>query len=474
MRVIVVGAGVLGLSISFEMLRRGYLVSCIAPDDSSDPAVSKSASAAAGAMLGGFSEITAEPPHRYFDIETKLRVESARHYPEWIEKVNGYSMEKVLLHRGTLILGNTACATDSKNIQEIRAVANIYDEPFEILRLQDIDYIHPHSMHMPTELLFLPGEAWIDSERLLRALFSAVSSFDNFEFIKDEVIDVQQEKSVVITNENTVISYDHVVLACGDAASKLLRDLQCNVIRKPRIVKGKGSYSLFEPQVTIPHVVRTPNRDFACGLHMVPRDDGSVYLGATNRVELDEDFGNDPSLAELSSLLHNCSHQFDTRMRNWQFIRAGSGGRPFSLDGVMLFGKIDDSSVSVATGTYRNGIVLAPKIAEMIADEIETGCAHNLPFSPNAHLDKASLKEVDTVARRAFHDLVGYLLEPNGHLPYDREEQLADALTSFYFALRYGGEERRLFEELATQFEETLAPDLIPYLFEVFAQKAKK
>lgn len=143
-------------------------------------------------------------------------------------------------------------------------------------------------------------------------------------------------------------------------------------------------------------MIRTPNRDFACGTHLVPRPGGGLYLGATNRIAATPAATEQPSPGEINALIHSAAHEINTRIRTIAFTSVRHGMRPLSSDGRPLIGVTRLTGLHLATGTYRNGILLAPAIAKHIAGHLTesrplrpentkrpTSCSH--PPQPGAH-----------------------------------------------------------------------------------------
>lgn len=460
-----VGAGIVGSAIASELLERGFSVVAIAPS-SHDTA---SASFASGAMLGAFGEITQTHPHDKFDAETHMRVQSARMYPSWLSYIKDRTKIPITSGKGTLLISNTTCPEDRSNLQAILDACSRYDEPVESINPWECEHVKANPAFEPNRILFLPHEGYVNSHELLAALHVRCSSDPHYQRHDGEVAEISDGGKSVTISDGTNILVDHTVLASGSSVSKILAGQKLLPMEFPTVVKGKGSYVLLRTDKPAPYVVRTPNRDFACGLHLVPRGKDSVYLGATNRIELDEDFGVSPSLGELQNLLYNGSHQINTDMRKWSFISAGSGGRPSSLDGKMILGRLSETSISVATGTYRNGVLLAPRIAQIICNEIIDGDFEFSEFSPNNRRRAFSDAEKFDVIRRSFDDLLGYLLEPSGFLPYDRKAQISNFMRGLFTASTSEGPERDLVNSFNTEFQKTYHGELIPYLFEKLA-----
>jgi glycine oxidase len=123
------------------------------------------------------------------------------------------------------------------------------------------------------------------------------------------------------------------------------------------------------------------------GAYLVPRSDGRLLVGAT--VE-DAGFDERVTAGAIHALLHAALAAAPalgafTVTETWAGLRPGSpDGRPFigptGIDGLIL-----------ATGHYRNGILLAPETADLIASFVESGDAAPLrAFSPLRMAEGAS------------------------------------------------------------------------------------
>jgi hypothetical protein len=220
--------------------------------------------------------------------------------------------------------------------------------------------------------------------------------------------------------------------------------------------------------VSLPYVIRTPNRDFACGLHLVPRRDGAVYVGATNRVWSVPPARDGAMLGELHFLLDGALRELHVDLRFAHLERALVGWRPIAVDRVPLVGQTRTEGLLIATGTYRNGVLMAPLISEIVADLVQHGRTERThPFSPLARStttapDKPAARLLETNAR----DLVESLLEPGGHLPYDRLEELADFVAALgRMALEDGPDARQLREGARHLLETYPLAEMVPELY---------
>ncbi|GAA3475809.1 hypothetical protein GCM10018966_003350 [Streptomyces yanii] len=98
--------------------------------------------------------------------------------------------------------------------------------------------------------------------------------------------------------------------------------------------------------------------------------------------------------------------------------------RPYTLDHLPLIGRTAEPSVLLATATYRCGVLLAPRLAQLVADEITA------PGSLNAHPYRAlrpiPAPCIDVVlADGAAKGLLEHVLQGGGHFPPAQQDEFA-------------------------------------------------
>jgi hypothetical protein len=78
----------------------------------------------------------------------------------------------------------------------------------------------------------------------------------------------------------------------------------------------------------------------------------------------------------------------------------------------------------MASGTYRNGVVMAPAVAAIIAAEV---CGSRSPIeNPFGSREIGPTPDFSQLAMSGADDLVSFIQEPIGLLPYNRQEELRD------------------------------------------------
>ncbi len=144
-------------------------------------------------------------------------------------------------------------------------------------------------------------------------------------------------------------------------------------------VKGQMLCIAQPSNLDLRHTIRTPE------IYIVPRGDGRIILGAT--VE-PSGFEKSTDEATLQSLLNQAAAVVPA-LAGATILDSWSGLRPGTADKLPVLGHIPNQpNVFVASGHYRNGILLAPATAHVMAQLIcgETPSVELAPFSPERHL----------------------------------------------------------------------------------------
>ncbi|WP_439681312.1 NAD(P)/FAD-dependent oxidoreductase [Embleya sp. MST-111070] len=286
---------------------------------------------------------------------------------------------------------------------------------------------HPAEEHPPTTItgvrapvaggtaLWLPTEAWLDSAELMDALTAAVLCHASATWHDNPARTVAHD--TVVCADGTRIRAPRAVLAAGTAIPSLLPEAGTE-LGVPLILAGRGAgVTLRRPRgEELRHVVRTPNAAFACGVHLVPRADDTLYLGGTNRLTTRADPTVPATLDELSVLTHGAATLLDPALASARLLSARVGLRPYTVDHLPLIGPTRDPNILLASATYRCGILLAPRISRLIADEITTpGTLDDHPYRATRPMPTPDLATIlDDGAGEA---LVEHLTQDGTFLP---------------------------------------------------------
>jgi glycine oxidase len=225
--------------------------------------------------------------------------------------------------------------------------------------------------------LYAPGDAQVDPRKLLIALRAAFRKTAGRLF-DERVVQVEDGKAgfrLTLSNGER-LEAKTVVLASGAAATKLIAGLP-----PPPITPVKGeALAVDRGDHNFRHVIRCPAQPALP--YLCPKAYGRVIIGATE-IAGRRDAGVDG--ASIRKLRAGAADVVPA-VRDWPEIERWSGLRPATPDGAPILGRDQrgPEGVFLALGHYRNGILLAPACATMLASEILGGDA--VGASPLTHL----------------------------------------------------------------------------------------
>jgi glycine/D-amino acid oxidase-like deaminating enzyme len=393
------------------------------------------ASSAAGAMLGVLGEHTAAENGTHGRADLMFRHEASLLWPEWLAQISESGGASVTVHHGTVVIANLEHPRDHDNLDCIRRAAAILDLPADDLDPRHVPGLRPAPRHAPVAALSLPCEGWVDADVLLCALRDACRAHRRVQRVRQGARRIalgagDSAACGVLLDDGSHLASNQVVLAAGAGSAELLAPIAPLLGALPAVRAAKGVSLVMDvlPAAQPPVVIRTPNRDFGCGLHLVPRGSGGLYVGATNR------FTDSPATGlaagEQMNLLHGLLHQLRVDLRRSTIMQMRWGNRPATTDGDPLIGPCELPGLLLATGTYRNGILLAPAVATIIRGVLTgTPAALPNPYTPAERRQRA-LPDLRQLTTDGAQDMTSALLDPDGMLPFDREAQLSATLAA--------------------------------------------
>ena len=128
-----------------------------------------------------------------------------------------------------------------------------------------------------------------------------------------------------------------------------------------RPVKGQMLCLVMPSRTLLKHVIRSPKA------YLIPRSDGRLLVGAT--VE-EAGFDKRTDLATIQRL-HKAAIELVPQLADAKILESWSGLRPGTPDALPLLGETPTPGYHVATGHFRDGILLAPVTAEVMAAVLE-------------------------------------------------------------------------------------------------------
>lgn len=171
---------------------------------------------------------------------------------------------------------------------------------------------------------------------------------------------------VVLETVSGAHVFDHIILATGVDSGGL--EAVEPALSALRPVKGQ-MVSVKTDHVRLDGCVRA--RD----VYLSQKSDGRIVIGATSETGF-ADMGTDED--SIRALLDKASRRVPALAQAKETER-WAGLRPGSVDGLPIIGSGQVEGVFLALGLYRNGVLLAPAIGEMLADIILEG--RDVPFA---------------------------------------------------------------------------------------------
>jgi glycine oxidase len=340
--VIVVGAGVIGCAVARELSRRGMRV-----------VVFESRTAGAGAtqasagVLAPYIEAPAEGPLQ------ALTVRSLAMYDRFISELRRDTDVTIEYARcGTLeVAFDDASADRLKRLGEWVRAVGVEAQWVDAAEVRDFEpaagptagglLVPSHGYVRASQLT----AALLDAARRAGAVFEPGRRVDRVDFTGDDVsVEAGDARYCART----------LVVAAGSWSTALANATQVRPVRG-QLLQLRASRS----------VLRRVLWSESC--YMVPWNDGTVLVGAT--VE-DVGFDERVTAAGVRDLL-NAATTVLPALADATFVTARAGLRPATPSGLPVIERSSEHpSLISATGHYRNGILLAPVTAQLVADLI--------------------------------------------------------------------------------------------------------
>jgi glycine oxidase len=353
--VIIVGGGIIGLSLAIALRKRGASVLVV---ERGEPG--REASSAAGGMLVDFQM---ETPAALQPLATA----SARMYPEFAHELEVESGMKVdLRDQGTIVVPSL----DS---------AKPLGLTFAPLPPPWFEEREP-ALADRARLAFYLKERSVDPRALTAAAHKTAKN-RSVDFSSGDAVTAILLSDGRITGVSTAkTSFAGAkVVNCAGAWSGQIKGPHANSGRIPQLptrpVKGQMLCLATHPRDLVRHVIRTPE------VYLIPRSDGRLLAGATV-----EEAGFDKRTdAATMQHFHHAAIALVPQLAGARILEDWAGLRPGTPDALPILGPTDIPGYYVATGHFRDGILLAPITAQVMADVISgTKPAYHLdPFAPS-------------------------------------------------------------------------------------------
>jgi glycine oxidase len=349
--VAIVGAGIIGLASAWRLAARGLAVTLIDPD----PA--QAATHAAAGMLAPVSEI------EYGEqAQLSLSTESLNRYPRFVADLEAASGQVVGLRReGTLILATDA--GDRELLVDLHAFQTTLGLQARMLTSRECREVEPMLSPQIRCGLLVSSDHSVDNRRLAAALLIAVEA-SGVRLLRSRVASITTADGVargVVLDDGDIVESATVVLAAGPWTAEL-PGVPSHATARVRPIKGQILRLRATAHAPLPtHSLRglVNGHD----IYLIPRADGELVVGATV-----EEVGFDTTIRAwaVREILRD-ARAIMPAVDELELVETFAALRPGSPDNVPSIGLTGVDGLVVATGHHRNGILLAPITADLVA-----------------------------------------------------------------------------------------------------------
>jgi len=356
------------MAIAWQVALRGLAVVVV------DPQPGRGASWAAAGMLTPVTEA-------YYGEEELLRLNlaSARRYPSFVAELESASGLQV----GYRTNGTLAVAADSGDravLEDLHRYQQELGLESEMVSGRECRALEPMLAPGIRGGLLVAGDHQVDGRALHRALTVAAGSagVEVRTTAVSEVLVASDRVTGVRLGNGETIAAPTVLLAAG-CWSASVAGVPHDA--RPPVRPVKGHILRLRSPTRRPLLGRNV-RGLVAGSHfyLVPRGDGRLVVGATV-----EEMGFDTTV--MAGAVHDLLR--DARAvvpgtAELELVESHAGLRPGSPDNLPIMGQSVLPGLAVATGHYRNGVLLAPATADAMASLLVTGTAPDViaTFSP--------------------------------------------------------------------------------------------
>jgi glycine oxidase len=353
----IVGGGIMGASIALRLCREGMKVTVL---ERSIPGAE--ASSAAAGILG--TQLEAEGPGPFLD----LCLASRERYPAFVEEIEA----KAGMGVGYWRCGALVAAFDVPSAQKLEETVRWQRGlglKADLLTSGDARALEPNLGPGATRAAHFPDDHQVDNRLLIRALgIAAERSGARYRAGTIRTILERGGRAVGVDVDGERLEADAVVVAAG-AWTGLVPGAQ---IAASAVKPARGQMVELQARVPLLNRVVASSRGY-----LVPRADGRIIAGSTVEHVGFEKVVTAQGLSRILQMaVELCPALADVPVQ-----QTWAGLRPFTNDHLPILGPGPLESLFVASGHFRNGILLAPITAEILASLV-LGRASPLPLAP--------------------------------------------------------------------------------------------
>lgn len=345
--VVVVGGGVIGLSIAYELAGQGVGVTVLEQGD-----FGREASWAGAGILPPGNPSAAQLP------EARLRAESCALWPGLSEQLR----EQTGIDNGYRNCGGLEVCLQGSTDELLADMNSWRGEGVQVEELSR-DQLFECEPELNREMVAgyrLPELSQVRNPRHLKAMLAGCAA-RGVELLAGKPVvgfDRQNEKIVAVKTPDETFEAGQFCVAGGAWTRRILDEFDINFPLQP--VRGQIVLLAAQP-LPFRHVIEVGSR------YLVPRPDGRILIGST---EEHVGFEKRNTAGGVSGLL-DLATSLVPSLKNARYERSWSGLRPCSGDGLPYLGNIPGTeNLTIAAGHFRAGLQLSPATAVVIRQHI--------------------------------------------------------------------------------------------------------
>ncbi|WP_166423773.1 glycine oxidase ThiO [Paraglaciecola sp. 20A4] len=353
-RIAIVGAGIMGRTLAWQLLNQAKSVAITVFDK--DP-ISHGGAAAytAAGMLSPYSELESTELSIF-----NMGLASLTRWPSVIASLSKQTHRQVdLFSIGTVVVSHQQDQVDFQRFQQQVAMKlpdYIHDDMgrhMQLLNQSALGQLAPQLAKRFDYGVYLPNEAWLDNGQVMATfgeyLLNAGVDWQENSHVSHIENCVQQDQSfgATVCVASAKQTFDYVIDCRGIGAKQDMQGL--------RGVRGEV-ITLHAPQVTLKHAVRLIHPRYK--LYIAPRRDNHFVIGAS-QIESEDD---GPISVRSALELLSAAYSIDPGFGDAQIVKLAANCRPAFSDNLPRISC--KQRVIHINGLFRHGYLLAPIIAE--------------------------------------------------------------------------------------------------------------
>ena len=346
MHIAIVGAGLVGRLLGWQLLEKGHDVTLFDKDNGSGE---QSAGMVAAAMLAPLSEVLHAEPEVYHHGLAGIST-----WRQWVDQLNHTTDTHVAMrHDGSIVVAHRQDSGDYRRlVQQFRSHPSIDQDSVIELDCTRVNELEPELSERFDRGCLLGSEGWLDNH----ALFAALSE-------RMDALGGRREKADIAHLDNeTLPGFDHVIDCRGFGAATDIADL--------RGVRGEV-IRVKAPEVNLTRPVRLVHPRYK--LYISPKPGRRYVIGATQIESSSEAPVTVRSSLEMLSALYSIHTGFSEA----HIIEQSARCRPAFADNLPRIEQ--DGNVLRINGLFRHGYLLAPTVIEQALFVLGEGSNNSWP-----------------------------------------------------------------------------------------------